>query len=390
MKYYTRWQPLIDEDAHTALTFGFMRHAPIDVALAPWLSEVLHSNVVPSPLMPQSFWPRFPSVVDGSAWTEPELVFDAHDGKPLVVVVEAKLGFDAQRLEQVSRELVDVINDCQCPRIALIMVGPDPARSMPLRDWRAQLAATMATHGYPETCFQIEYASWASLGQAIEAAGVAVPQLAEYANDVVAQLRRKELLGYSGSPVLDDLDKMTVVKAVEAFNRTVAAIRQFFLQLHGLPGFKDLGLGPNSKNYKIQRDGGSEVPTQRAEWFATHALLSAYRKPKWAAGRHAFVAFDLVGEKGEPLIYVGAGVADKGTPLAYNFSEADNEVEPDDAGLIAARDEFADYVTSAYAQWICDARPWRPDQPEDDLAWTVQRLAGACRVWDNASASPAN
>jgi hypothetical protein len=31
MKFYSIWQPLKNEDAHTALAFGFVRHAPAEL-----------------------------------------------------------------------------------------------------------------------------------------------------------------------------------------------------------------------------------------------------------------------------------------------------------------------------------------------------------------------
>ncbi len=35
MSYLSRWLPLVDETAHTALTFGFLRHAPTEHAPEP-------------------------------------------------------------------------------------------------------------------------------------------------------------------------------------------------------------------------------------------------------------------------------------------------------------------------------------------------------------------
>ena len=71
MTYFSRWSPLHDENAHTALTFGFLRHAPVEHALAPWLSNVIGRPVTATGLTPNDFWPSYRSIVDGSKWTEP-------------------------------------------------------------------------------------------------------------------------------------------------------------------------------------------------------------------------------------------------------------------------------------------------------------------------------
>jgi hypothetical protein len=73
VKFFATWQPLHNEDAHTALAFGFMRHAPTEEALAPWLAEVLGREVTPEPLEHENFWPTYGSVVESSQWTEPEI-----------------------------------------------------------------------------------------------------------------------------------------------------------------------------------------------------------------------------------------------------------------------------------------------------------------------------
>ena len=107
MKYFANWQPLRNEDAHTSLVFGFMRHAPVTNALNPWLSEVLGRPVLAESIEPGEFWPVYPSRIEGHHRTEPELVFDADDGRPLVVIVEAKPGFGQHLKAQITREIVD-------------------------------------------------------------------------------------------------------------------------------------------------------------------------------------------------------------------------------------------------------------------------------------------
>src|SRR4051812_7008909 len=121
MKYFSNWQPLSNEDRHTALLFGFMRHAPVLHALNPWLSLVLGRDVAAAPLEQGSFWPTFPSRVPGSLLTQPELVFDAHDGRPLTVVVEVKPGYGMLDLAQISREVIDTAAFRKASRVACVM-----------------------------------------------------------------------------------------------------------------------------------------------------------------------------------------------------------------------------------------------------------------------------
>jgi len=125
MKYLSHWQRLDNEDKHTALLFGFLRHAPVESALNPWLTSILKRQVTAEPLEQSSFWPRLRSIVPGSLLTEPELVFQADDGKPLPlsVVIEVKPGHDMHYLDQVRREVVDVASARGARRIACVMVG---------------------------------------------------------------------------------------------------------------------------------------------------------------------------------------------------------------------------------------------------------------------------
>lgn len=62
MKYLSNWQPLVNEDRHTALLFGFMRHAPVESALNPWPSAVLGRPMRARALTQDAFWPNLPSV----------------------------------------------------------------------------------------------------------------------------------------------------------------------------------------------------------------------------------------------------------------------------------------------------------------------------------------
>src|SRR5713226_5000354 len=120
MSFLSRWQPLRDEDAHTALVFGFLRHAPTHAALDIWLSRTLGRPVSAEQFERSCFWPTVPSVISGSHYTEPELVLAADDGAPLTVVVEVKPGYDMHAVEQIGREVIDVAYDSRERRIACV------------------------------------------------------------------------------------------------------------------------------------------------------------------------------------------------------------------------------------------------------------------------------
>ena len=93
-KFYANWQPVrrAREDVVTALCFGFLRHVPPDACLIPWLTEVLGAETLAAdPLTLEAFWPDYPSSIDGSVRTQPELVFEVRDPDPLLVVVENKI-----------------------------------------------------------------------------------------------------------------------------------------------------------------------------------------------------------------------------------------------------------------------------------------------------------
>jgi hypothetical protein len=230
MKLYSIWQPLASEDARTALVFGFLRHAPVEHGLAPWLTDVLGRPVTATPLEPENFWPRFASRLEDHEWTEPELVIEAADGDPLVVVVEAKPGYGMHRQEQLTRELIDSAHAASAKRVALIAVGADIGDPIELDQWRTAARAGLDAHGLRSTDVEIHYSSWARLGARIEECSRAFPALRTYAEDALAQLHFNALLGYKGAPMLDDLDEMTLMNAFVAFNRALLSAREFFLR----------------------------------------------------------------------------------------------------------------------------------------------------------------
>lgn len=389
MSYFSRWSPLNDENAHTALAFGFLRHAPIDHALALWLSNVIGRPVTATGLTPDDFWPNYRSIVDGSKWTEPELVFEADDGSPLTIIIEAKPGYDQQRREQIAREIIDTAHAEESKRVACIMVGADLGPPMPVENWSAHVGQELANHGLGHVALELRYASWGTFGNVAARCAELSPEWRRYADDLIEQLRLNVLMGYDGAPTLDGLEGgLTLVNAVEAFNLTISAARQFFLALHTASGFVAAGLRPYGGYHRMLRDGFSEAPTASADFFETTVMLCLYNKPAWGTGQVVFVAFDLTSED-EPELQAGAGVvSSKGETMVYRWAHADGpEITLKDAALGAApATEFPlRAVHESDAEWIYDGQPWRPRQPDADVAWAVAKLEGACSIWDGAN-----
>jgi len=387
MKLYATWQPLVNEDAQTALVFGMLRHLPVERALLPWLQGVLGRAVTAEPLQPGNFWPSYDSVFKGANWTEPELVFEVDDSEPLLVIVENKPGFSGHRLEQLAREAVDTAKTEKPRRIALIMVGADLGPPMDVTAWREEIAAALKKHDLGEVGIELVYSSWAALGRVIKGCAEAEPAWTAYVEDALAQLRLHGLLGYDGAPMLDDLEQMNVRNAVEAFNRTIRAARQFFLALHGQPRFKELGLMPYGKqtSFSMLRNGGSRSPTQAEEWFETTVVLCLYAKPGWDAGNGLFVGIDLLDGDPEPEILAGAFRITGGADPLVAFADLD-EGEIQTEQLRALDKEPLPYPgTTDYSEWVYDVRPWVAGDPDPDVAWTVERLQAALPAWEAQS-----
>jgi hypothetical protein len=307
MKLYQHWLPLELEDHQTALVFNALRHLPARQALEPWLSQALERPVTAGPLEVENFWPRLPSIIEGSTITEPELVFDADDGRPLLVVIENKPWVGGHTLDQITREAVDAAAAKNPKRVALVMVGADVSPPMDLADWRKQVADALRAHGL-KAQVELRYSSWAEIGRVLVACAEHEPAWARYIEDVTAQLRFHSLLGYEGAPLFDDIDTpLTVPKAVDAFNRTILAVRAFYLSLHGQSGFKALGFpGP----YRLSRDGTGTSP--ESHWFEASFVLSSYRRERWPKRLGAFVAFDLATEGDTADICAGAPLGREG------------------------------------------------------------------------------
>src|SRR5579875_3829055 len=122
MSFFSAWQPLTSENAQTALAFGYLRHAPPEEALCPWLSEIMGRDLLCEPLELSAFWPTYGSMVDGHQRTTPELVFIAKDAtSEVTIVVEAKRLPESHELDQLTREAIDTATAVKSRRLALIM-----------------------------------------------------------------------------------------------------------------------------------------------------------------------------------------------------------------------------------------------------------------------------
>jgi hypothetical protein len=147
MTFFSAWQPLDSEDSQTALVFGFLRHASVDDALQPWLTETLGRGVRLAALTIANFWPSYVSEGAGHARTVPELVFRAEDDNgEFVVVVEAKRMPADHDIAQLAREAVDAARATEATRLAVIMVGPDIGPPAEVEQWRTDIHARLEQH----------------------------------------------------------------------------------------------------------------------------------------------------------------------------------------------------------------------------------------------------
>jgi len=385
-KFYSTWQPLdgATEDQQTALVFGFLRHAPADDVLKPWLTEVLEPDQeqAVSPLAASDFWPDYSSIVDGSKRTQPEVVFEINAGGPMLVVIENKVSDAAHFLEQISREVVDAANSRGAKRVALIMIGPDLGSPYPLKSWEAEIREALGKYGLPRVRPRVYYSSWASLGKHIERSSSTA--FGRYASDVVEQLKRRGLMGYEGAPMLDDLE-MSVTNAVRAYNRIIVAARQLCRDLIRQPSLAALKLGPwGTTNYKLSTDGTSRALSQPQEYFEVSTLACCFRRDAWRSRQGVFIAMYLGND--EPELAAGA-FASLRSDVAWAFAVSD-ELAPGDA-----RDEFLamnrapdlPYLTGAPdSTFRYASRPWLTAESEGDVPWALKMLKAAVALSDRA------
>jgi hypothetical protein len=390
VKFYSNWLPLKNEDAHTALVFGFLRHAPVDLALNPWLKEILGRDVLAARLEPMAFWPRFPSMLGDQHVTEPDLAFpiDAGEGSPCWVIVEAKPQYMQHTADQLSREVIDTVRGTGALRVALIMVGAYLGPPAERQEWESSIRRQLHESGLPGVNAELFYSSWARLGAHVEHCGHTHSDWAAYAEDVLTHLQDKGLLGYKGPPMFEGLDGLSVPNVIEGYNRVILAARQFFLALHGESRFQALGLRPlGTKGFEMLRDDPSSVLTQYQDWFTTTTLISPYTRAGWSADRGTFAAF-FFDQDGAYLV-AGAFSAATRADLAATFAESDESQELTNEHL---RDTAApDLDTTSVGgqnQFRYAARNWGAGSPTEDVEWTLGCLEAAASIWDQAPASP--
>lgn len=374
-KFYANWQPPRIEDALTALVFGFMRHAPSEICLDPWLSTILRRPITTHGLELSDFWPQFDSSFEAQDRTEPDLVFDASDGEPLVVVVECKPGYRMHNVEQLVRETVDVGKSEPTRRLALIAVGADVSPHAELQNWQLAVRSGLDDQGLGDMAVEVRHASWASLGDHVEKAATSEPIFARYASDLLQQLRLNALLGYKGAPLLDDLTEMNLSNAVIAFNRLIASARQFFLTLHDQPSFRETGLRPLGRSHQMRRNGASTAVAQPEEQFQVDTLMGNYRCEHWDPDFGAFVTFYF--PKGEqPLIQAGIFVSPEPENLVWSYTFTDGEEDIDDPRLSGLdQSEFPWQAAADLVQVVYAERPWSGSGGDADVAWTAAKLS---------------
>lgn len=378
LKLFHIWQPLETEDARTAMVFEFLRHAPAEKGLSPWLSKVLGREATVSGLNVEDFWPQYQSIVDGHHWTEPELVFEASDENgPFLVIVEAKPGFGMHDPAQLVREAVDTASAEKPTRIAVIAVGLDIGLPLDVPKWNDAIRSGLDLHGLGEVESVLAYSPWAWLGNTIESCAKAEPALALYAEDVLFQMQLNNLLGYKGAPMLDDLEGLTLNNAVVAYNRAVVAARQFFITLHGQPAFASAGLVSwGGRSHEFRRDGiSSKSLSESDDWFLTSTMMCLYRKPTWPEGIGTFVAFYFGDEDPEPAMHAGALYTATGSDIVSEFAWAEPADSASNEVLQKIGTEHCPHFAAADTlECSYDRRPWRPGDEDADVAWAADKL----------------
>lgn len=374
MKFYSVWQPLKNEDAHTALVFGFLRHAPPELALQPWLQSVLGPPVKTNSLSIEHFWPPYPS--SHQEITEPDLAFPV-DGGDSWVIVEAKPSYQQHAASQLSREVIDTVAATGASHVTLIMVAADLGEPPEREAWEQHIRAKLAESGLGAK-MRLAYSSWADLGAQIEACGQASSAWAAYAADVLQQLRNKALLGYRGVDVFQGLSEINVATVIEAYNRLVLAARQFFLQLHGSPGFQALGLQPRGhKGFEMLRDDTSSVITQDPDWFTITTMISPYRHSGWPDGIGAFAGFFFDDDEASIVTGAFAGSGFDNFALSFGYSEDVALDELKNELLQGAAQQLDAASKGGAIEFRYGTRIWSDSHPGDDIQWTLTGLEEA-------------
>jgi hypothetical protein len=351
--------------------------------------------VTAEPPEPHAFWPSYASVLDGHHRTEPELVIRAADNLgALIVIIEAKPGFEQHTEAQITREIIDVARATGCGRAALIMLGADRFEPANVSVWRDGLREARLTHGLADLGVELHCSSWARIGEAIVACGKQATEWSRYADDAVHQLRNRGLLGYDGGPMFDDLDGLTVPNAVEVYNRTFKAAKNLLLTLESEQRFRDAVLVAFGGKSRLTADGGvGQGGLHRPDWeFETSMILAAYTKRDWPADGGVYVAISLTPEDArDPELHAGAfhAPAHEVTQLVWTYASA--VAEPEDGKVRHPALERTDKTlldnvwAGAKTEWVFARRDWVAGQGEDDLRWLLDRLDDAAGAWDPPS-----
>lgn len=381
MKFESNWQPVRNEDAQTALVFGFLRHAGDRGPLDSWLSDMLERPVVAEPIEPTSFWPRYESEDTDQHHTEPDVVLQADDGRPLVVIIEAKPDFGQHVAAQLAREAVDVARGEAAARIAVVPVGADLGAPADVTAWREAVEQRLQEAGLGHVEVELRYSSWARLARAIDEHAQRSGAWRTYANDVLTRLRAKGVLGYEGAPVIDDLEGLTLPNAIEAFNRTIRAFRQLALTVHGQSAIGDLGLKPYHGGHALLRDGRTTALPSYPEAFEMSVLLVAYEAADFPAGCGVFFSGWLGDPKGLYL-QVGAFHTTAGRgDLPWGMAGAELKDELQSAALTRTPTAVLDTAAaSRHTEWVYSERAWTAEAADADLEWILAGLRAASEL----------
>lgn len=385
-KFYAVWQPLAgaSEDVHTALVFGFLRHAPADAVLTPWLGKILDGDVAADGLDFDAQWPDYRSAFGGQT-TQPELTFSiTKDGRRRLIVIENKV-YEPHTLAQTRREVIDSARARPPMDVTLVMVGVDGRCPYDLAAWADDTRATANQYGITDVDLDLAYSPWSLIAEYIHRSVSTHPEWAAYATDVVEQLTRQGLYGYRGAPMLDDLSPMNPVNAVAAFNRIVATARLFFGALAERPAFAELGLGDGGLPW-MERDPTSKLLDARWDVFSTLACF--FTRADWPHDCGAFTAFSFGGEYAE--LCAGAYQCSEPRPIvAFANSDPEN-VEPPESHLLTAGAVRLPIVTATLRSvWRYETRRWeRSDTadggPDEEIDWTLLALDAAVEAHSHA------
>lgn len=348
------WQRADSEDERTALVFGFLRHAPVDVALQPLLEGILGVAVRVDPLERRHFWPAFPS---GSGRVIPDLCFPAAvAGERAMVVVEAKRTTEPHPRVQIRAEAAAAARDSSRPDLVVVLtVGSrgDIGDLTPV----VQEAVGEGVRGVHE------HVPWTRLGDFI--GSVADPAWAVYADDVLDRLRRYGLMRDPARPTLPP--GVTPQAAVEAVNRLTLSAHDFLVDVDdriGRPASCGLAQG------QVWRTGTSEGRDRLPVWRTQGVVYGAWARRDWDDRQRVLVAVDLVAPDG-PLVLVGPAWAKNGylTPMMLEGSET---VLPSHRGLDQLALHFGQRRAYMGRTEMRDfrfvSRPWS-QEPAADREW---------------------